>query len=454
MGVLRQLVGSLSPLVRRSELSRLAGKTHGGKRDMYEALGYPRTLVFDDYWEEYQRGGISTPIVEAYPRATWTGGATIIDRTLAGGTVEEADTEETTPFEEEIALLFDRLDIWSHFLRADILAGIGRYSIIVIGAPGDLESPLLTLPNGADDIMYLSAYAEDRADIKGVVESTSDPRFGLPEFYDVKISTSLTKLTHHTRVLPFADGLLDDDIYGQPRLKNVWNYLMDLFKIHGGGSEAAWKRMDPGLHIDVDPTIELDEAGEEFLEAEVDEYINDLRRTIRTRGTKVTPLFANVAAFSTNVDSIIQLISAAKSIPHRILTGSERGQLASTQDRNNWNDRVKARRRGFANPILSKFINMMIDLEAVPAPVNSFQARWPDVESMDEAQKARAISALAAANQAQFLAERKVVITANEMRDGFLQLGPLPDPVLPPPLEDTPGIDKRFIDDPTGDADA
>lgn len=442
---LRDLSGALSPLVARAEYARLAGKTHGGDRDMYAALGYPRTLSFRDYWEEYMRGGIAERIIEAYPRATWTGGASIVDRPETGPVVD-AETEVVTPFEEAITPLFRRLEVWPMFRTADTLAGVGRYAILVIGAPGKLGSPLEQAT--AEDLQWLAPYAEDRVRFNEADIDTDEhsPRFGLPKNYRVKISDQLEKDVHWTRVIHFAENRLDSRIYGKPVLRGCFNYLIDLHKITGGGSEAAWKRMDPGLHIDIDPTIELDETGEELLEQEVDEYVNDLRRTIRTRGTKVTPLFANVAAFGSNVDSIVELISATTGIPQRILTGSETGQQAGTSDRNNWNDRVRERRRDHADPIVFEFIDRLIRLGAVPEPENVVQTRWPDVESMDESQKARAISAIAAANQAHFLAEGKVIMTSNEMRDIILRLGPLPPPENQPPLIDKPGKDKRFID--------
>jgi hypothetical protein len=209
-----------------------------------------------------------------------------------------------------------------------------------------------------------------------------------------------------------------------------------LAKVVGGGAEAAWKRMDPGLHIDGDPDVEVDEDAEDALETEVDEYQHDVRRTIRTRGVKVTPLFANVAAFGSNVDSILALISATVRIPQRILTGSERGQLASTQDKNNWNDSIRDRRRVHATPIVSDFYDRMLALKVLPDPTYEYTIRWPDLEAMDEGQKARAVSALAAANQAQFLAEGKLILPSDEIRDIVFNLGPLPEPPKRDPSDD------------------
>jgi hypothetical protein len=429
--------------VSRKDFARRIGKTHGGKRDIYEALGYPRTLSFEDYWEEYSRGGLAKTIVEAFPSATWYGGADLVDKPREGETTEPINQHELTPFEEESESLAKRLGLWDALLSADVLAGIGKYAIVVIGAPGAFDTPLTSV-SSADDIAYLSPYGQDRVEIVGTDGNKNSPRFGLPEFYSVKVSQQRqSERVHHTRVLHIAEGRLDNPIEGQPRLRACWNYLLDLAKVVGGGAEAAWKRMDPGLHIDVDPDVEFDEDAEDALETEVDEYQHDVRRTIRTRGVKVTPLFANVAAFGSNVDSILALISATVRIPQRILTGSERGQLASTQDKNNWNDSIRDRRRVHATPIVSDFYDRMLALKVLPDPTYEYTIRWPDLEAMDEGQKARAVSALAAANQAQFLAEGKLILPSDEIRDIVFNLGPLPEP----PKRD-PGDDKNDALDP------
>lgn len=428
-----------SALVTRQTFARTVGTTFDGKRNVEETLGYEKDLTVADYRHRYERGDISERIVEAYPRATWSGGAAI---------VEDPDPGVETDFEVATAELFDRLDVWARLLRADILAGLGRYSVILIGADGALHQELPRL-SGPDAIHYISTFAEDKAKIGRIVGEnggeTDNPRYGLPEFYEVSLGASgHRQRVHWSRVIHVAEGTLEDDLYGKPRLRSAWNRLNDLVKIVGGGAEAAWRRMDPGLHIDMDPKAEVGEV-EQAAQAEgIEEYIHGLARVIRTTGTKVNPLSATVAGFGPNADSILQLISAATGIPHRILTGSERGELASAQDRNNWNDRVGERRREFAVPLALAFLNRLIDRGALPEP-EFYEVLWPEIDELDEGEKAEVAGKLAEANKANSEAGGGLLFTADEIRDDVYKKGPREE--VEDPTPGVPGNLRRAADD-------
>lgn len=427
------LRAATSVLLGRAQFASDAGlsfqdSTGTFKRDVNAALGYKAKLTTADYRARYERGGIAERIVEAYPRATWGGGADI---------QEDPDPDTSTPFEEAVRSLFKRLNLWARLLRADILAGLGEYSVLLIGAPGPLNTELPRL-GGVDDVLYLTPLAEDHAKISALVNDTNDERYGLPLTYDLRLSTissgtrsvTVTKSAHWSRIIHIAEGTLENDVLGKPRLRAVWNYLDDLVKNVGGGSEAAWKRMDPGLQVDLDPEGEISDEEEGSLSDEIDEYVHGLRRVIRTRGGKVNILAASVTGFGPNVDTVLQLVSATTGIPHRILTGSERGELASTQDRNNWNDRVAERRREFAVPVVGDLINRLILAGALPA-VESFDIVWPDSKELDENERAAVVARYAEANSKQRASGDSVLITSNEMRDRILDMDPLdPDQLL------------------------
>lgn len=441
-GAIRSLVRSLSDLVERSEFAKWAGFTFGGKRDVYEALGYDRRITTEMYWDRYDRGGIAQRIVKAFPLATWAGGASI---------VEGLDSETTpTDFDKTVGDLFTRMDLWGRFTRADIQAGIGRYGVLFIGAPGklDTELPMMT---GPGDILYFTPLGEDRAKIGDKDKGTESPRFGLPLTYSLKLSDNTDTVVHWTRVIHIVDDPLENDLLGSPRLRAPWNYLDDLEKVVGGGAEAAWKRMNPGMQIDIDPEIEMDKAAEDKLSAELDEYEHGQRRTMRTRGTKVNLLAANVAAFGQNADTIVELISATTGIPQRILMGSERGQLASEQDRSNYADRIADRRRIVATPAVYQLVNRLIikgvlprpkgfgqeDLRLMVSPLRAlgpvpsigygYYIKWPDTGVVGEKELADIVSKVASANQSQRVAGGQMVMTHDEMRRRYLKLGPLPD---------------------------
>ena len=68
-----------SALVNRSNLaSRLGVMTYGGDRDLYQALGYPKTLTFtDNYLPQYIRNEVAKAIIDRPVRAAWRGGLSV-----------------------------------------------------------------------------------------------------------------------------------------------------------------------------------------------------------------------------------------------------------------------------------------------------------------------------------------------------------------------------------------
>lgn len=415
-----------SMLLARAGLAAQTGKTFGGDRDTDKALGYKPSLGFEDYNRRFRRNPVARRIVTAFPAATWRG---------HGELIEDEDPNVLTSFEEAWFELDNRLKIWATFKRADVLAGLGEYAIILLGAPGKLEEPLPTNLKPAD-LVYLQPWSQNSAPIERYDEDPASPRFGLPEFYTLKpkvavgakkptSTAQVDRRVHWSRVIHIADGFLEDSVLGAPRLENVWNRLDDLEKIVGGGSEATWMNAHRGYHFDVDPEMKFSsaEAQEKAItdmKEQVDEFVHGMRRALRTRGVKVNPLGADVPAFDSNVDSVLKLISAGCEIPIRILLGSERGELASTEDRENWADRVDDRRSELCGPFfVSQFVDRMIAHGVLPEP-DIYEIRWP-MREPSEKEKAEIALLLATVNEK----AGETVVTANEIRDRTLGLEPL-----------------------------
>lgn len=424
-----------SALVARARLASRAGLSFGGKRDFYTALGYERDLTIQHYRELYERGGIARKLVDLIPTLAWTAGGADI--------VEDPDPGELTEFETQAAELFARVDAWPRFRRADILSRLGRYSVLLLGTSdletqADFAQPLSKL-SGPDDILYLTPRAESHAKICSLVKKPSDPRFGLPEFYNVDLghdedSKALlsggTQKTHWTRVVHIAGGLLDNDVYGEPALRALWNLLFNLEKLLGGGSEATWKRMNPLTLFDLSPDAvlgdtpaEIEEA-EEALEDEIEELVHGYRSYAQATGLEVKSISQAVPNFGPNAAAIERHIAGTGNIPHRVLFGTERGELASAQDRSNLSDNVQGYRDSHCNVVVRQFLARLIEYGALPGPVKH-ELVWPEMEEMSEPEKADVVSKMATANKANVDAGGGLIVAANELRNDVLGKGPI-----------------------------
>lgn len=419
-GVLRKLAADAS-MAARSQLARAAGLTFGGKRDLRSVLGYKEWLGPDDYRDRYERGDIAAAVIEAKPTSTWrgmsdTGGAEVID---------DDTTEDLSPFELAFVEMDARLNVVSRWYAVDIVAGQGDFGVLMIFAPGDVSTPLPRVGK-PEDIALLQCFGQEDVNWsqEDLVKDTADKRFGMPEFYKIAGVTTLTgasKRVHWSRVIHVpADVPLKSDLYAQPRLKRIWNRLDDLDKVVGGGSEAFWMRANQGYVFNMDPDIELapGSEGEKKMSDELDEFFHAQRRALRLTGVDVKTLGSDVADFRGPVSALIELISAATGIPQRILMGSERGELASSQDATAWNDRIRDRRTLWAMPyVVNPFVWRLIDCGALPPPKdNKFHMRWPDGQSMDINQKMDLVVKATRANAQQ----GTVIITDDEMRSRIL----------------------------------
>jgi hypothetical protein len=290
-------------------------------------------------------------------------------------------------------------------------------------------------------------YGEDDAVISTWQDDSKDPRFGLPLTYTLKRTTGkreIGKPCHWSRVIHVADGLLDDRVYGQPRLERVWNDLDNLDKVVGGGSEAFWLRVHQGMQVNIDKDTTVTPAELEAMKLQVDEFEHGMRRTLTTRGVNAEMFGSDVSNFGNQVDALISLISGATGVPQRLLLGSERGELASTQDKANWDERVQDRRDDFAWPVVLKpFVQRLIEAGALPDV--DFQPRWPEIDELDDTAKAIVADKWSKLNtQAGGL-----VVKPEEIRDRVLGLDALaPKDIAEWEEAHQPAVDPNPMDDP------
>lgn len=376
-----------SNLIERAKLSRALGQTFGGARDLYEVLGYKRNLGVSDFYGKYQRGGVASRVVKAFPQATWRGQPIVRDE--AGATADKSE------FVKAFEGLYDRMKLSHYFERVDRLSLIGHYGVLYVGFnDGGLSSDPV---EGRADVLYLAPYGEMSAKINTFDDNPRSPRFGLPRTYTLQggAGTSLAGrgiVAHHSRVIHVAEALDENEVYSVPALEPIFNYLEDLDKVAGGSSEAFWLVANRGLAMIARADAELDDLAREEAKRQAEEYQHQLRRILTLQGMDVESLGSETPSCKENVDVLISLIAGAKGIPKRILLGSEAGELASSQDETNWNARVEERREQYAGPeIVRPFVGMMIQSGNLPRPRGQWWVEWTKSDGLSEKDRAEIV---------------------------------------------------------------
>jgi len=391
-----------SYLTSRLSIATALGQSYGGDRNLYSAMGYKSEPTFQNYLNFYERDGIATVAIEKTPSETWR-----IRPILLEGSADEYDElADQAPLQKDFAKLAQDFGLWEKIVDLDTSLGISRFAIFYLGLPGKPDEPI---NSKSIKLTYVSVHDEGdvQVDEGSVVNDAEDPRYGLPDFYNVRMDASgdHSVRVHYTRVVHVKekrDRKNFPRIYGIPRMKKIYNRLEDLEKVVASSSEAFWRLIWQGMALSARNEAEMPEVGTpEYndLVDEIDEFMHGFKRYMRLINMDVTPLGGTVVSGESQFDMLVTYIAGAMSIPKRILVGSERGELASSQDRSNYADYIRARQSSFAEQsILRPLIARLGELGVLDVP-EDYSVYWQSLFELSEEEKAKiALTAAQALN--------------------------------------------------------
>lgn len=394
------------------------------KRDIYQDCGYAESseLTTAKFLDLYERFPIATRVVELPVDESWR------RQPLVFETKDLEQTEFEKAWDELDQTLYSQVEtnhhkddhgslIWEVCKRADKLSRIGSYGILLLELSDvdgetttyDKPAPGFSLSgedssSNATDITLVGLRCFDETHVT-ISEWYSDgPLNGRPKMYTVTISetdndtgehhaigTSTQDVSvHWTRIIHLADGLMSSEFVGSPAMKPVVNELQDLVKIFGASGEGYWRMAFPWLSFESHPnlggkaTIDKDSLSEEVERAK-----NTLERYMATVGGTWKTISGTVTDPKSHIDPRISAICVYLGCPVRIFNGSERGELASGQDANAWDQRMIMRQTLYITPkIIAPLVNRLITTGVLPVPANGFNIAWPDLTTLSLQAKA------------------------------------------------------------------
>lgn len=372
------------------------------RRDYDLECGYKKTaeITISDYMNLYMRNPVAARVVELFPLESWQ---------VSPEVYEDENPDELTEFEDAWLRLsesiygeswFNSIDvnhpIWEILLRADIQSGIGSFGLVVIGIDDGLSLEVPAKPSDKPrKLLYLSVYNESHVQNITFETNPSNPRFNKPLVYEINpagyngYSRYSTFKVHYTRVIHIAEFVESNDVLGVPRMRPVYDRLIDLTKLYGASAEGYWRGAFPGLALETHPSLGSDVSIDyNKLKREIWDYFNGLQRSLALIGMSAKSLSPQVVDPSSQIDKQIEAICIKLGVPKRIFIGSERGELASSQDETAWKDRLRDRRLKYITPkIIVPLIDRLIWLGALPKPTK-YRVEWPDPDVLRPSDKA------------------------------------------------------------------
>lgn len=249
-------------------------------------------------------------------------------------------------------------------------------------------------------LLYLRVFPETLVQVTQSDGDITSPRFGQPIMYQVTLNdprqggstgiglTTATVNVHWSRVIHIADNRAASEVYGVPRCRPVLNRLLDTRKIYGADGEAYWLNCMSLLALSTHPQLGGDvNVNMTELRDQMEQLQNGLQRFIALQGMQAQSISPTISDPTNHLTINIEAICIQLGIPIRIFKGSERGELASSQDDAAWNDRIKKRQVRYVTPrIVIPFIDRLISMEVLPEPCG-FSVTWDDITSTTEQEK-------------------------------------------------------------------
>lgn len=148
-----------------------------------------------------------------------------------------------------------------------------------------------------------------------------------------------------------------------------------------------WRGAFFGLSIEGHPD-ETTKFDADTVRTAMEKYMTGLQRYILSPSATIKSLAPQVVDPSPQIDVQITAICIQIDVPKRIFMGSERGELASSEDKGSWNGRLNGRQIGYITPrIIVPFADRLIMIGVLPEP-EGYSVVWPDLDALTDEQQA------------------------------------------------------------------
>lgn len=248
-----------------------------------------------------------------------------------------------------------------------------------------LSAPEFPSPEVSEErrkLLFIRCFDEALVQVVQYEADVRNPRFGAPVMYRITLNDPSTQSSgiglplatvrvHWSRVvhLPGANRV-SSEIFSIPEMQQVLNPILDVRKIRGAGAEGYWRTCFTRFSLETHPQLGGDVSiDEEGTRQKLRDMVDDLEPGLIMMGMSAKTLTPSVVDPTPHIAINIESICIQKGCPIRIFKGAERGEMASSQDDDNWNDRCREQNISYTNPVVVVgLIDRLISLGVLPEP--------------------------------------------------------------------------------------
>jgi len=390
------------------------------RRNIEDECGYPRDtdyITTEFFQRLYNREAVAARVVQVYSKESWQ---------VQPLVYEDEDARTVTEFEKAWDALGSGMrgepswyakelgnPIWEYLARADELSGIGRYGVILLGLNDGQDPSMEVKPRKGMVLKYLRVFPESLAQISNHEVDPRSSRHGQPTKYLITLNNpgdyhggiglqTATLVVHWSRVIHVADvyhQATSSEIFAVPRMLPVLNHLLGLRKLYHGSAEMYWRGAFPGYTLETHPQLGGDVRIDETKTRDTfEQWWNGLQRGMALTGMSLKSHSPQVVDPTPQINTQIEAICVCLGVPVPVFKGYEIGEQASTENRKDWNERLRQRQRNYLTPrLIIPFCDRLITLGVLPRLKDGYLVEWPDINTQSSAEKASVASATTAA---------------------------------------------------------
>lgn len=379
--------------------------------------GYPADIDFYMHWNMFMRNGLAHAGIMVPLSLTW----------LDKPRVREGEDDEHKPtaWEKDFAKFAKRVKLFKVMRQVDMMQMVGKFSALFFrikdGKPTDSPVSGTIRP---DQIVELLPYWEGQLQINELDENPASERYGRPLTYTYNEAgtggtnslSNKAMVIHHSRLITFSEGAIGSSIFGIPANEAGFNALLDWDKIRGSGGEASWlAAANKQILTSDDPNMTIPPKAKEGLNEALKNLKEGLDEALFLKGVKAAPMGATVPNPDIYKQMTLEEYAASRSIPSKILVGTQSGVKAGDEDTAGYMRVIQSRRVNTVSEFIDDVLFWLYRNGTIAEPADGHSIAWPDITAPSAMQKIDYALKMVSAN-ASAIATGELLFTADEVR--------------------------------------